>query len=102
MPVRWQLIKERPSTVPQSLNSREETGQALLWVFQSFDMGQVTAGFDGIEEIRRRLSGPGRERFHRRELIKRIVDLHRVKELEIVVQPIFRWQFGRIKNLPPV
>lgn len=65
-------------------------------------MSQIAAGLDGIEKIGRRLLAPGGERFLLRQMIKGVIDLDRVEELKIVIEPVLHRQFRRIKDFPPV
>src|SRR5207302_9695916 len=102
MTVRRQLEQNRPRVVLQSFDSCKETSQSLLRILKALDVSQIAAGFNGVEKIGRRLLAPGGERFLLRQMIKRVVDLDRVEELEIVIEPILHRQFGRIENIPPV
>ena len=102
MPVRRQLEQNRPGVILQSFDSRKETSQSLLRILKALDVSQIAAGFDRIEEIGRRLLAPGGERFLLRQMVKGVVDLDGVEELEIVIEPVLHRQFRRIENIPPV
>jgi len=102
VPMGRQLVENRARMALKSLDSGEEASQSLLRLFPSLDVGQVTTGFDGIEETGWRLLAPGGERLLFRQMIERVVDLDRVEELEVVIKPVFHRQFRRIKDFPPM
>src|SRR5207302_7469631 len=76
--------------------------QRLGWVLELLHMRQVTTGFDRIDETRWRLATPLQERLHRRQAVKRIIDLHRIELLCVIGEPALHGKVGRIKEPAPV
>jgi hypothetical protein len=65
-------------------------------------MGDKPAGLHGIIKMRRNCIFPVLKRFYRREMIKRTIELYRVKILLIVFQEL-RWLHPfRVKRAHPV
>jgi hypothetical protein len=65
-------------------------------------MGNVAAGFNGKNKLRRSGISPFGKSSGTREMIKRRVNLHRIKKLRIVGKPLILRQMSRIKHSLPM
>jgi hypothetical protein len=86
---------ERLDSLVEALQTRPEIGEAL-------HVGQVAAHLDGEDEPRRALLDPTGDSRAVREPVEGVVDLDRVKELRVVLEPAARRQPLRVHAPAPV
>ena len=102
LPFWRQLEQDGAEPVAEFVDPFHESGDGLIWILELLHVGEVTAGFDGKKEARRRTLSPGTKGFHLGQPVERIVDLDRGKSLCVIGKPFLRRQFIRVETAPPM
>src|SRR3954463_6277245 len=82
-PVRRKLIQHRTQRAFEMARPREKQLQWIVRILQLLHVRQEAAGFDRIDEMRRRLRSPRVERARIREAIEGVVDFDSIEMLGI-------------------
>ena len=101
-PARRKLKQDRAELFLQQFRARHQVIERLLGIIELDAMRQKPAGLHGKDEILRHHFAPNTEGIFRRQSVKTVVQLYRVKALEVIAQHGGSRQLQRIEPPTPV